>query len=463
VDVLQLSRKENFGLGSQLKKIAEAFIHEHWKTLSNESWTEEVERQEAHCQTRHSCPASDMTIARLVDMGFSIEMAKEALTLENGDIDSALSLLLTNPECFMPKAPMKFKGDTVVKKTEVPAVFDGISPYLPSGKDAKVVPSMEGGFLVQVIKYLLQRIPTLNEFCVICDKPHVFQNGAMLKPSVCSRELCVFGYQQLGVMADATEEIATGAEVVGLLVAMASAAVHSSRKGTIFDPFPTVVHPQNPNEFAFHPQRKDYARVAAALDAIPSMKEFLQNPSFSELKKKIDRQNELSYPLLQWIVSSNRSHIVKLPRSKILKSMKTPHQFLLLSSPPAKESAFRIAKKAHGSTFAFHGSNIENWHSILRNGLLNASGTRYQIHGAAYGSGVYLSPHSSISFSYSQIQSNVQQPKNSSSGAESRFLEGKNLRCIALCEVITSDKLRKSGNIWVMPNQDHVCTRFFFV
>jgi poly [ADP-ribose] polymerase 6/8 len=254
VDVLQLSRKENFGLGSQLKKIAEAFIHEHWKTLSNESWTEEVERQEAHCQTRHSCPASDMTIARLVDMGFSIEMAKEALTLENGDIDSALSLLLTNPECFMPKAPMKFKGDTVVKKTEVPAVFDGISPYLPSGKDAKVVPSMEGGFLVQVIKYLLQRIPTLNEFCVICDKPHVFQNGAMLKPSVCSRELCVFGYQQLGVMADATEEIATGAEVVGLLVAMASAAVHSSRKGTIFDPFPTVVHPQNPNEFAFHPQ-----------------------------------------------------------------------------------------------------------------------------------------------------------------------------------------------------------------
>lgn len=33
----------------------------------------------------------------------------------------------------------------------------------------------------QVMKYARQRLPTLNEYCVICDEPHVFQNGAMLK------------------------------------------------------------------------------------------------------------------------------------------------------------------------------------------------------------------------------------------------------------------------------------------
>ncbi|KAK7818720.1 hypothetical protein U0070_019264 [Myodes glareolus] len=59
--------------------------------------------------------------------------------------------------------------------------------------------------------------------------------------------------------------------------------------------------------------------------------------------------------------------------------MHTPHQFLLLSSPPAKESNFRAAKKLFGSTFAFHGSHIENWHSILRNGLVVASNTRLQV------------------------------------------------------------------------------------
>ena len=33
--------------------------------------------------------------------------------------------------------------------------------------------------------------------------------------------------------------------------------------------------------------------------------------------------------------------------------MHTPHQFLLMSSPPAKEAVFRAARQQHGSTFAF--------------------------------------------------------------------------------------------------------------
>lgn len=39
--------------------------------------------------------------------------------------------------------------------------------------------------------------------------------------------------------------------------------------------------------------------------------------------------------------------------SQQLKFMHTSHQFLLLSSPPAKEARFRTAKKLYGSTFAF--------------------------------------------------------------------------------------------------------------
>lgn len=37
--------------------------------------------------------------------------------------------------------------------------------------------------ILQVYQYTRQRIPTLNEFCVVCDDAHVFQNGAMLKVS----------------------------------------------------------------------------------------------------------------------------------------------------------------------------------------------------------------------------------------------------------------------------------------
>ncbi|KAH3779342.1 hypothetical protein DPMN_157144 [Dreissena polymorpha] len=79
------------------------------------------------------------------------------------------------------------------------------------------------------------------------------------------------------------------------------------------------------------------------------------------------------------------SHIVKLPQEKQLPFMKTQHQFLLISSPPAKKMVFHEAKKQYDSTFAFHGSAIENWHSIIRQGLINASGTKFQVNGAAYG------------------------------------------------------------------------------
>uniref|UniRef100_A0A7N6BQD6 Poly [ADP-ribose] polymerase n=1 Tax=Anabas testudineus TaxID=64144 RepID=A0A7N6BQD6_ANATE len=326
---------------------------------------------------------------------------------------------------------------------------------------------------VSIMKYSEQRIPTLNEYCVVCDEQHVFQNGSMLKPAVCTRELCVFSFYTLGVMSGAAEEVATGAEVVDLLVAMCRAALESPRKSIIFEPYPSVVDPNDPKTLAFNPKKKNYERLQKALDSVMSIREMTQG-SYLEIKKQMDKLDPLAHPLLQWIISSNRSHIVKLPLSRQLKFMHTSHQFLLLSSPPAKEARFRTAKKLYGSTFAFHGSHIENWHSVLRNGLVNASYTKLQLHGAAYGKGIYLSPISSISFGYSGRNGSffaTQTPPTTYASRnflffrpiQSRFLQSRNLNCIALCEVITSKDLQKHGNIWVCPVSDHVCTRFFFV
>uniref|UniRef100_A0A671RY53 Poly [ADP-ribose] polymerase n=1 Tax=Sinocyclocheilus anshuiensis TaxID=1608454 RepID=A0A671RY53_9TELE len=346
---------------------------------------------------------------------------------------------------------------------------------LTSGLIGILAPSLSS--TPQTMEYAEQRIPVLNEFCVVCDEPHVFQNGPMLRPTVCERELCVFAFQTLGVMNEAADEIATGAQVVDLLVSMCRSALESPRKVVIFEPYPSVVDPNDSQALAFNPRKKDYDRVMRALDSIASFREMTQAP-YLEIKKQMDKHDPLAHPMLQWVISSNRSHIVKLPVTRQLKFMHTPHQFLLLSSPPAKESNFRAAKVLFGSTFAFHGSHIENWHSILRNGLVVASNTRLQLHGAIYGSGIYLSPLSSISFGYSgmnkkqqKVASKDETAANKSNinlqsqkkGQNPQFLQSRNLKCIALCEVITSPDLHKHGDIWVVPNTDHVCTRFFFV
>lgn len=36
-------------------------------------------------------------------------------------------------------------------------------------------------FSPQIVRYAEQRIPTLSEYCVVCDEKHVFQNGPVLK------------------------------------------------------------------------------------------------------------------------------------------------------------------------------------------------------------------------------------------------------------------------------------------
>uniref|UniRef100_A0A672T5X7 Poly [ADP-ribose] polymerase n=1 Tax=Sinocyclocheilus grahami TaxID=75366 RepID=A0A672T5X7_SINGR len=324
----------------------------------------------------------------------------------------------------------------------------------------------------ETMEYAEQRIPVLNEFCVVCDEPHVFQNGPMLRPTVCERELCVFAFQTLGVMNEAADEIATGAQVVDLLVSMCRSALESPRKVVIFEPYPSVVDPNDSQALAFNPRKKDYDRVMRALDSIASFREMTQAP-YLEIKKQMDKHDPLAHPLLQWVISSNRSHIVKLPVTRQLKFMHTPHQFLLLSSPPAKESNFRAAKGLFGSTFAFHGSHIENWHSILRNGLVVASNTRLQLHGAIYGSGIYLSPLSSISFGYSgmnkkqqKVASKDETAANKSNinlqsqkkGQNPQFLQSRNLKCIALCEGTHLTKIYT-----IICNFYHVNNHFFFI
>ncbi|XP_040349089.1 uncharacterized protein LOC121041945 isoform X4 [Herpailurus yagouaroundi] len=466
IEVFQPSNKEGFGLGLQLKKILGMFTSQQWKHLSNDFLKTQQEK-------RHSWFKASGTIKKF-RAGLSIFSPIPKSPSFPIIQDSMLKGKLGVPELRVGRL-MNRSISCTMKNPKV-EVF-GYPPSPQVSGHCKNIPTLEYGFLVQIMKYAEQRIPTLNEYCVVCDEQHVFQNGSMLKPAVCTRELCVFSFYTLGVMSGAAEEVATGAEVVDLLVAMCRAALESPRKSIIFEPYPSVVDPTDPKTLAFNPKKKNYERLQKALDSVMSIREMTQG-SYLEIKKQMDKLDPLAHPLLQWIISSNRSHIVKLPLSRQLKFMHTSHQFLLLSSPPAKEARFRTAKKLYGSTFAFHGSHIENWHSILRNGLVNASYTKLQLHGAAYGKGIYLSPISSISFGYSGMgkgqhrmpsKDELVQRYNrmntipQTRSIQSRFLQSRNLNCIALCEVITSKDLQKHGNIWVCPVSDHVCTRFFFV
>ncbi|XP_076589332.1 protein mono-ADP-ribosyltransferase PARP6-like isoform X2 [Chaetodon auriga] len=489
VEVFQPSNTDNFNFGKQLQNILTVFLSREWKHLSNENVVVRQKRRQSWFRPSGTIKKVRARLSIWLPLsktnGLQEPGVKERIILPamklNRFTNHTTSYTIKNPagELFTYTPSGKRVVVSAVKSSAQLSTKQLIELLFSSQAigHCKTTPTLQHGFLVQVMRYAEQRIPTLNEYCVVCDERHVFQNGPLLKPAVCTRELCVFSFHTLGVMSGATEEVATGAEVVDLLVAMCRAALESSRKSIIFEPYPSVVDPCNPKTLAFSPKRKSYERLQKALDSVLLVRRMAQGP-YSEIKKQMDKIDPLAHPLLQWILASNRSHIVKLPLNRQLEFMHTPHQFLLISSPPSKEARFQTAKKLYGSTFAFHGSHIENWHSILRNGLVNASYTKLQLHGAAYGKGIYLSPISSISFGYSEMgkgrhqiptkeelikkHNQINRIKQEQPG-QARFLQSRNLNCIALCEVITSKDLQKHGNIWVCPVSDHVCTRFLFV
>ncbi|KAL2155287.1 hypothetical protein VTH82DRAFT_28 [Thermothelomyces myriococcoides] len=201
--------------------------------------------------------------------------------------------------------------------------------------------------------------------------------------------------------------------------------------------------------------------------------------------------------LLQWIVSSNRSCILQVDRSRALaeraragaknekaatstmatgpseiaraagRGKNREHerilgmdgwvQFRFAQGAPDKELRFNRALQEvaarrnisdNPTIFAWHGSNLANWHSILRTGLdfqdIN--------NGRSFGNGVYFSRWQDTSVTYA---SNGQPWPNSSLGITN---------CLSLNEIINApDKFVSSHPHYVVSQLDwHQC-RYLFV
>jgi poly [ADP-ribose] polymerase 6/8 len=117
------------------------------------------------------------------------------------------------------------------------------------------------------------------------------------------------------------------------------------------------------------------------LDLYPDLETMRKYVKKGNFKEEMNKLHPLAYPLLRWILTSNRCHLKLLSKKERITEIATEHQYLLLSSTPEKEKRFQTLKKKYGSQWAFHGSASCNWHAILRNGLQNMSGTSGQVNG----------------------------------------------------------------------------------
>lgn len=299
-------------------------------------------------------------------------------------------------------------------------------------------------FVTTIMAYLNARIETLTEYCVVCDDKHQV-SAHLTKSSVCTRANCVFRFQTLNVGKNAASSIGIHLLVLEAMVMFTKTAILSDRFENILTPFPEFM--DHNGEVVSHPtSNRDITKLRAIVNEIQSIRKAISGAATISPR---------ATALINWIVTSNTSFIKKLDNP--IKFMESAHQYMFIQSTQKNAKAFEELKKTKKTVWAYHGSRPENWHSIIRNGLVNASGTKLQVNGAAYGSGIYMSPNASVSYGYSTMcDSGKAVPAKDSDEIPTNFL------CIAICEVI-EESIQKNSSIWVQPHETHVMTRFFFV
>jgi ubiquitin-conjugating enzyme E2 Q len=150
--------------------------------------------------------------------------------------------------------------------------------------------------------------------------------------------------------------------------------------------------------------------IIMLLDTLPKVDSMLAFLGDNESGKLLSSWHEIITPtaldLLRWIVASNRSCILHDDRhtDHLVSEMDGYLQFRLVQGAPDKEQRFMKAVNQHAlrtkppfpTIFAWHGSPVWNWHSILREGLH----FKEIAHGRSYGNGVYLSNQHGVSMGY---------------------------------------------------------------
>jgi ubiquitin-conjugating enzyme E2 Q len=195
-------------------------------------------------------------------------------------------------------------------------------------------------------------------------------------------------------------------------------------------PKPAAKAPRNTNEFRlakfqiynhnFDEMSEQHKRqvICVLLDLLPSidsLKQYLLRKTHNSLSSWTDRLSPAALGLLRWIIASNRACILQVDAEDDaytsrkaddrLYGMSSWVQFRFAMGAPDKERRFIHAVRAttnrlhlkFPTLFAWHGSPLHNWHSIIREGL-HFNETH---HGRAFGHGVYHSLDVNTSIGYS--------------------------------------------------------------
>nr|XP_045016543.1 protein mono-ADP-ribosyltransferase PARP16 [Jaculus jaculus] len=210
----------------------------------------------------------------------------------------------------------------------------------------------------------------------------------------------------------AREAAARDVPAADLRCSLFAAALRSYKRDSVLRPFP-----------ASYARRdgKDFEALLADAGRLPNLKELLQSPG---------DKDKPAWDLVSWILSSKVLTIHSARKSQFEKIQQltgpsstpvpSPDFLFEIEYFDPLNAKFYETKGERDLIYAYHGSRLENFHSIIHNGLhchLNKT--------SLFGEGTYLTSDLSLALIYSPHGHGWQQS-----------LLGPILSCVAVCEVI---------------------------
>ncbi|KAG8162388.1 hypothetical protein KVR01_008153 [Diaporthe batatas] len=219
-----------------------------------------------------------------------------------------------------------------------------------------------------------------------------------------------------------------------------------------------------------HGKANSMTTVLNTLPPILSLREYLVRNPQSRLRSYAGI-SPAAVTLLEWIVASNRSCIlqvtpvdsdptlldqIKTREQEAIPSLKNLVQFRFAQGAPDKESRFhralkefKLDKSDYPTLFAWHGSALSNWHSILRYGLDFTD----IVNGRAFGNGVYFSQDYRTSQGYAASDATSRWPHSALHISS----------VISLCEIVNApDRFVSTNPHLVVGQVDWIQCRYLF-
>ena len=237
--------------------------------------------------------------------------------------------------------------------------------------------------------------------------------------------------------------------VLDFIIETAYKACISGRRNIIFEPMPSYIQ---------NVATKNNKEVWGVID------DFVKNWGFDKMLKTIKKSDtdeelyseigDVAYAFVKFALKSNKTLIYQSnlfnSQDVISASSNEEHANVIVEQlvnitqlsvkhTHQEEEKF---KKAKQTCYLYHGSAVENWYSIMRNGLKVGSNSKYFKNGAAHGAGIYLSNTINLSIGYS---------------AGDKII-------VAVYEVMGSKSdYRKTESIYVVPDENKVLLKYLLV